>query len=98
LIKVEGVKKEMFEVLSKHCMWEAHHHEDVEKNLYYVARLRLKDLLYDERQAYKVKHDPQKIHIGLIGLVKKLGKNCCIIGKMTRLLKNALKQTKVTET
>ncbi|KAK2420704.1 hypothetical protein QL285_031408 [Trifolium repens] len=60
LIKVEGVKKEMFEVLSKHCMWEAHHHEDVENNLYYVASLRLKDLLYDERQAYKVKHDPPK--------------------------------------
>ncbi|KAK2449829.1 hypothetical protein QL285_008984 [Trifolium repens] len=58
LIKVEGIKKEMFEVLSKHCMWEAHHHEDIENNLYYVARLRLKDLLYDEREAYKVKHDP----------------------------------------
>ncbi|WJX34261.1 uridine/cytidine kinase [Trifolium repens] len=58
LIKVEGVKKEMFEVLSKHCMWEAHHHEDIENNLYHVARLRLKDLLYDERMAYKVKHDP----------------------------------------
>ncbi|KAK2411033.1 hypothetical protein QL285_046359 [Trifolium repens] len=53
LIKVEGVKKEMFEVLSKHCMWEAHHHEDIENNLYHVAHLRLKDLLYDERQAYK---------------------------------------------
>ncbi|WJX28340.1 uridine/cytidine kinase [Trifolium repens] len=50
----------MFEVLSKHCMWEAHHHEDVENNLYHVARHRLKDLLFDEREAYKVKHDPPK--------------------------------------
>ncbi|WJX68699.1 hypothetical protein P8452_53043 [Trifolium repens] len=48
----------MFEVLSTHCMWEAHHHEDVENNFYYVARLRLEDLLFDEREAYKVKHDP----------------------------------------
>ncbi|WJX18013.1 uridine/cytidine kinase [Trifolium repens] len=58
LIKVKGVKEEMFEVLSTHCMWEAHHHEDVETNFYYVAGLRLKDMLFDERGAYKVKHDP----------------------------------------
>ncbi|KAK2449966.1 hypothetical protein QL285_009111 [Trifolium repens] len=56
----------MFEVLSKHCMWEAHHHEDVEKNLYYVARLRLKDLLYDERQAYKIKEKGPNVDISYI--------------------------------
>jgi hypothetical protein len=48
----------MFEVLSKHGTWEAHHHEDVENNFYYVAGLRLKDMLFDVREAYKVKHDP----------------------------------------
>ncbi|MCH96147.1 hypothetical protein A2U01_0017130 [Trifolium medium] len=40
---------------------------------------------------------PQTIHIGLIGLEMKFGNNCCIIGKMTRLFKNALRQTKLTE-
>ncbi|KAK2390398.1 hypothetical protein QL285_063944 [Trifolium repens] len=50
LIKVEGVKEEMFEVLSKHGTWEAHHHEDVENNFYYVAGLRLKDMLFDIKE------------------------------------------------
>ncbi|GAU50624.1 hypothetical protein TSUD_410250 [Trifolium subterraneum] len=48
----------MFEVLSKHCTWEPHHLEDVQKNFFHTAALRLKDMLYDAREAYKVKHDP----------------------------------------